>query len=178
MRDICYKKRIGTGSFSQAYQQKDGKVIIVSDDPVKKLMSKGVLPDHRMFPKVTMIAPETRRTDGIYEMEYYSIVRDMPEEEIRKQLSKRQWYLLSTLRTIYCANGSPEEIKKQLTRQMAKCFHREMHLLFTAIDAVHATGVRANCEFQCMNLAVRDGKIVFLDCFFPSGGKKVHQISN
>jgi len=155
-------KLIGKGAFTKAYLQDNGKVLLKSVDPIKECMALGWFPEHRLFPTVEMI------DTGMYEMQYYPKVTSL-----KQNLTAEDWELYKELRAlfdtykasvnkydgysswykVFSTSDLPEEIKE---------------LLLEALDACANVGSDIMFEISPRNVAVDNGRLVLLDCFYQT----------
>ena len=160
---------IGRGHWSRVYLQDCGtKVLIKSKDPVKECMAYGWFPESRLFPEITCI------DKGMYECKYY------PKRPI-SELSKGDAWIYKTLRKIF--TGSIPSGTKSWNRLFAwQQVINESDLqpwvkndLCAALDACGNWSTNVMFEISPRNIAVDNGQLVLLDCFFlpeyQKGGK-------
>jgi hypothetical protein len=150
-------KLIGKGAFTRAYLMESGKVLIKTCDPIKECMAWGWFPESELFPKLDWVDL------GVYEMEYYPRVKSL-----KGSLEPEQYEIYKSLRAL----GT-------LYRQNKHELHSAWHELFDtledeglkevmkeALDACGNYGSDISFEISPRNVAVKDGKLVLLDCFF------------
>ena len=150
-------KLIGKGMFSKVYQLNDKEVLIKSNDLAKECICYMVESD--LVPDIEQIE------DGIYKMEYFPKVKslkdslDMDQYKLYQELSKlnisigmhtrkNDYYFLwrEQFETI-----SDEEVREDL---------------LNVIDCMCNYGADVRFEISPRNVAVKNGKLVLLDCFF------------
>ena len=176
--DLSRDANIGSGSWSSCFVQQDGTVVIKSKDFCKKLMSKEGWPKHRTWPKLKCIRLETDTEEPLYQMERLEIISKCSEVYIKSNLSKRQYRWYKVLQEIDMLGGSIERQKTTLTQKIPKEFHREMKRIFEALEYIWSLEGEANFECQDFNLAIKDGYVVLLDCFYPKGGSSTGELSH
>jgi hypothetical protein len=163
--DISPESNIGNGCWSSAYIQEDGNVLLVSSDPAKKIMSKGLFEDHPMWPKVTMVAPKYEdSSSAIYKMERLQVISKLEDSS----------------RYSNFGGDNPQYIIDRLIKHFPKEFKQERDRIITALKTLVENGVQSNVEFLDFNIAVKDKKLVFFDIFYPRSDrdKTVSEISN
>lgn len=152
-------KLIGRGAFTKAYLRPDGQVHLLSVDPIKECMAWGWFPESVHFPRVAYAYPD-RTIEGHdeYIMEYYP-----RGAGIIKELDKRQ---ADVYRYLVACTGSLRgyDVVRQALLGVPDGTIRK--LLLEALDA--CTNYGSDVCFECSprNVRVRDGNLVFLDCFF------------
>ena len=150
-------KIVGKGAFSTVYELNEKQVLIKSSDPIKECMSMGWFPDSRLFPKVEYLDSET------YVMQKFAKVKSPKSELTEKDYSI---YLeLRALKTGYVKNShwANTEWHKQFDTIKNK---RVREALKDALDACCNYGSDINFEISPRNIAVKNGKLILLDCFF------------
>lgn len=153
-------KLIGQGSFTKCYQLNSTTVLLKSTDPIKEAMACGWFPDSSLFPVV-----ENSAIDGCYEMEFYPRTRGL-----KTRLDSDQWQLYKDLKQLfdnrpfisnkYDAYSTWYNIFEQLENEEVK------EDLQSALDACCNFGSDINFEISPRNVAVKNGKLILLDCFF------------
>ena len=162
------KKRIGQGTFSTVYQETKDTVLIVSSDPVKECMSMGWFPNSRLFPKVERLDFDINSEGcSLYRMRYL----DRPSS-LKKSLTPKHWKLYKTLKAYFDCAWTPSnhdesfEVLKDHFKEALKGFPYERDILLEAVDALANYGADMWFEISLRNVAVRNGKLILLDCFF------------
>jgi hypothetical protein len=156
------KKKIGQGMFSTVYQETDQTVLIVSDDPVKECMGLGWFPNHPIFPKVETI--KLQREKSIYRMEFFPKVKSLKdsllEEEYKtyKDLKKFLSEIVFTSKDSYNVLIEAFE-KSNLNPDLIEA-------ILGALEALSNYGADVRMEISPRNVAVKNGKLILLDCFF------------
>ena len=155
-------KRIGSGAFTKAYLMENGRVLLRSCDPIKEAMAWGWFPKSEYFPEVSML------DNGVYEMQYYQRVRSL-----KSALAPAQWAIYKSLRNIW--NEHCRKCRDYYDWYMV--FEREaadeygvpehvVQIILEALDACLNYDSSVNFEIAPRNVAVQDGQLVLLDCFY------------
>lgn len=155
-------KLIGKGSFTKAYVQDNGKVLLKSIDPIKECMASGWFPEHRLFPSVEMV------DEGMYEMQYYAKVTSL-----KQNLSSEDWALYKELKALYDAYEAPTDKYDGYSSWYTVFSSSELpeeikEVLLEALDACSNIGSDIMFEISARNVAVDNGRLVLLDCFFQT----------
>ena len=162
-------KLIGRGHWSRVYLQDCGtKVLIKSKDPIKECMAYGWFPESRLFPELTCI------DTGMYECKFY------PKNPI-STLNKADAMIYKMLRGIGAA-GIPNcsRVGDRLFAWQDAINNSDLHPwiksdLCAALDACGNWSTNVMFEISPRNVAVDNGQLVLLDCFFlpkyMKGGK-------
>lgn len=161
-------KRIGKGAFSTVYRETETTVLIVSDDPVKECMSLGWFPNSPLFPKVERLECDFDSNGcSLYRMAFFPRHRSL-----KNSLKPRQWDLYKTLNRYFNTvlppyrKGESFEVLKQCFEHCLKFYLIEKEALLEAVDALASYGSDMWFEISPRNVAVKDGELIFLDCFF------------
>lgn len=156
-------KLIAKGAFTKCYLLPCGeRVRLVSVDPAKEFMALGWGSEDSMF-------PEVKRVDhGIYEMKYYPRVKSL-----KSALDADQWEFYKKLREI--SEKCPRPIKDwdyidALRAKFAEL--KEGEALNEHLDGLLNYGCDIGFEVSPRNVAVENGKLILLDCFFFKGKLK------
>ena len=155
-------KRIGSGAFTKAYLMENGRVLLRSCDPIKEAMAYGWFPKSEYFPEVVVL------DDGVYEMQYYPRVRSL-----KAALAPTQWEIYKSLRNIWNEHRG----KCRDYFDWYKVFEQEatdefgvpadvVQIILEALDACSNYDQSVNFEISPQNVAVQDGQLVLLDCFY------------
>lgn len=162
-------KLIGQGSFSKVYQKDKNTVLIYSNDPIKECLSWDFFPSSRLFPKVERIdyLDDGR---GIYEMPFYPRVTSL-----KNTLKPSQYESYKELRRVFQYSSTIHINNKYdgYTR-LFKAFKtiKKRHLretMLQALDACSNYGPDIGFEISPRNVAVKNGNLILLDCFFMIG---------
>jgi hypothetical protein len=162
-------KLIGKGMFSVCYRESENTVLIASEDPVKECMGTGWFPDSPLFPKVERVAC------GLYRMPYYAKV-----SSLKSALDPDQWVIYQALRAMVKASvfsGRNPDFRIDFVRKQIDTLQDETlrETLSEAVDALANYGADIGFEISPRNVAVSDGKLILLDCFYFT--TKVHAVS-
>lgn len=155
-------KCIGTGAFTKAYLMENGRVLLRSCDPIKEAMAYGWFPKSEYFPDVVVLDV------GVYEMQYYQRVRSL-----KSALAPAQWEIYKSLRNIWNEHGS----RCRDYFGWYKVFEQEaaddydvpsdvVQIILEALDACSNYDSSVRFEISPRNVAVQDGQLVLLDCFY------------
>lgn len=155
-------KLIGSGAFTKAYLMENGRVLLRSCDPIKEAMAYGWFPKSEYFPEVSVL------DEGVYEMQYYPRVRSL-----KSALAPAQWEVYKSLRNIWIEYSD----KCRDYFDWFKVFEQEaaddynvpadvVQLILEALDACSNCDSSVNFEIAPRNVAVQDGQLVLLDCFY------------
>lgn len=154
-------KRIGKGCFTTAYLKPDGKTVFLkSVDPVKECMSAGMFPNSRLFPKITEVGHQE------YEMKYYPKTKGL-----KAHLKPAHWEFYKELRAIFDAPKYWDIPRYDHFKKLFQTLKRKRKraIMQEALDAVLCyTGDRDTVAFEISprNVAVNNGNLILLDCFF------------
>lgn len=152
-------KLIGKGAFTKCFLNECGeRVTLETVDPIKEVMAHGWFPESSLFPLI-----EETGLSGVYEMEYYPRV-----SSLKNNLDADQYGIYLTLRGL----GSVfSENKFDLHSLWYKKFEsiecEELRdTMLEALDACSNFGSDISFEISPRNVAVKNGKLVLLDCFY------------
>lgn len=158
-------KMIGKGTFTTAYMWGTDEVLLKSTDHIKEVMAHGWFPESPLFPVV-----RPTDTQGEYLMEYYPRTRGL-----KGPLDAEEYQLYKELRFLFSEFKVPSN-KHDLYHKWYKTFeaypfsHTDAEdirgALLEALDACSNYGTDVNFEISPRNVAVKDGKLILLDCFF------------
>lgn len=162
------KKKIGRGAFSTVYKETDTTVLIVSSDPVKECMSLGWFPESPLFPEVERVEISfDEKGNCLYRMEYLS-----RPSSLKKNLDAEHWKIYKTLRDYFSTLFPPfqkdrsYEVLKAAFQDCLEAFPECLEALENALEALANYGSDMWFEISPRNVAVKDGKLILLDCFF------------
>lgn len=160
-------KKLGAGAFTECFALSEDQVLLVTIDPLKEVYSMGWL-NNPLFP-VTERVDCLSSGETLYKMERYTKVSslknnlDADQYEIYKTLRKAfddMTYEVVNNRNIY--NGynivykTFEKIENEELRQV----------MIEALDDIANYGSDIGFEISPRNVAVKDGKLILLDCFY------------
>ena len=153
-----FDKVIGKGSFSTAYLQSDKKTVVLkSVDYVKECNAWGWFPKSRYLPKIEMIER------NLYKMEYYPKVTSL-----KNSLKPSQYALYLELRGLnigYCKN--PHNLADFWRKEFKTVKNKTVrNLLLEVVDSMANYGTQFQFEISPRNVAVKNGNLILLDCFF------------
>ena len=163
-------KIIGKGKFTRCYQHPDNKnkVVLISNCWAKECSAMGWMPSSQMYPKIEKVDyPEGLDNDASkYQMKKFKQVRSLRSSlnahhyTMYKQLREFS-YNLRAIRSKYeshdilhdAINDSP--LMPKLKRLLAE-----------SLDALANYGDGMMFEVSPRNVAVDNGKLILLDCWF------------
>ena len=164
---------IGRGMFSTVYRKNAKTVLIKSVDPVKECMAMGWFPSSRMFPKTTRVALlDDDQGTALYEQRYYPKAMSL-----KAALKPVEWEFYRELRKVqdhmwgrYNVFGN-DQFKilvslQSLVSNLPSKYARKKSALLDAIDALTNYGPDIRFEISPRNVAVHNGRLILLDCFF------------
>jgi hypothetical protein len=159
------KKLIGKGAFTKAYLLDSGEVELQSIDPIKECMALWGFGDSRLWPEIERIEC---RTNGVqvFRMPYY----DRPKS-LKNNLTPNDYSFYKDLRSLTRATGLLRgyQLKQhwhdQFDSLKAK-WPEHVAALHEVLDAIANYGEDICFEISPRNVAVKDGKLILLDCFF------------
>lgn len=164
-------KVLATGSFSTAFIQKNGRILLKSADIPKQAMSDRLFPKHRLFPEVNYVGHEGSK--ALYDMPRYK------QGDIRKLLnSERQKRLYDALDEILYRvnNRNSFEENIEVLKSIPSEFYREKKAIIAAYEFIFQFVKGELCmEHWDCNLAVKGGKLIMLDSFFSWESEKRHE---
>lgn len=151
-------KLIGKGVFSKVYQLNDKEVLIKSADYAKECNALYI--ESRLVPNIEKIDHET------YKMEYFPKVKSL-----KQSLKPKEYELYNTLRGLNVPLGI--HIKDcdyySLWRKEFETKIKDKRVredLLHIVDSLCNYGTDLRFEISPRNVAVKNGKLVLLDCFF------------
>lgn len=154
-------KLIGKGAFTKCYLNSDNKTVtLFSSDPIKECMAHGWFPDSRLFPVVTR-----DYENECYTMEYYPRVTSL-----KNNLDSGEYVLYKELRALInvprpCNKHDLYSFWYELFESKIKRKSTQAALL-GALDACANYGTDIEFEISPRNVAVKNHKLVLMDCFF------------
>ena len=159
---------IGRGMFSTVYRKNAKTVLIKSVDPVKECMAMGWFPSSRMFPKTTRVAIlDDDQGTALYEQRYYPKAKSL-----KAALKPAEWEFYRELRELQSnINHFLDDYKalaslQSLISDLPSKYARKKAALLGAIDALTNYGPDIRFEISPRNVAVHNGNLILLDCFF------------
>lgn len=152
------KDIIGKGLFTTCYLQKDKKTVVLkSTDGIKECMSMGWFPSNNCFPKVEYIE------QGLYKMKYYR-----KEPSLVKALKYKQYRIYKQLRSLRVGHiKNNYDLLDAWRNEFKKVSNKTIrNALINAIEACSNYGSDVCFEISPRNVAVNNGNLILLDCFF------------
>lgn len=157
-------KLIGKGAFTKAFLNVDNSVILVSCCPIKECMSNGWFPDSELFPKLERVDSDVYST---YTMEYYPRLKG----GLKANLDADQYAIYKTLRDldgICTANPFNRFDALYKAFEGIECDDLQ-EVMLEALEACSNYGSDIGFEISPRNVAVKNGKLILLDCFYHIG---------
>ena len=159
-------KLIGKGAFTKCYLNTcETSVTLVTCDPIKEVMAMGWFPEHELFPTAEHVDYCEVTDRNIYTMEYYprtkglKNVLDADQYEIYKTLRKVMDNIKHTV-NIHDSYSSVYEAFEGIQDEELK------EVMIEALEACSNMGSDIAFEISPRNVAVKNGKLILLDCFF------------
>jgi hypothetical protein len=189
---LDFSEPIGSGCFTYAYKQPDGRVLLVSCDPIKEVMAEK-FPKCRLFPDIESIPVENievkehdgrygdgflrKNEDGTFKFAskfskhklYITDWLDMIDNECTDlpKLNSRQRrfynYIHSTLSHKHLDDDAYDHIHDGIERG----FKWEMTKFMEASNYVKSAWSNVLIDLHPFNMAVKNGQLVLVDPFFP-----------
>ncbi len=153
-------KLIARGSFTKCYLLPGGeRVRLESIDPAKECMALGWGGDHPMFPEIKRVDYE------VYEMKFYPRV-----SSLKSALEPDQWEFYKKLREIQNKCGWKWKNDWDHVESLRAEFLKlpDGQALSDHLDGLMNYGADIRFEISPRNVAVDNGKLILLDCFFFS----------
>jgi len=160
---------IGQGMFTKAYRKNKTRVLLKSIDPIKECMSLGGFPPSRLFPIIDRIGTE------LYEMKYYPKVTSL-----KGALDTKDYLMYKELRALSISyQRNPHDSYNAWKTSFSKLKTRRLkEALLGALDAITNYGSDIGFEISPRNVAVNNGKLVLLDCFYLISALNKHRESD
>lgn len=156
-------KLIGKGTFTKAYLLESGEVLLKSCDPIKECMAHGWFPDSGLFPTLSFENWDTYEPS--YKMKYYPKVKSL-----KASLVPRDYKFYSLLRKLsigwVARSYDLLGVWRKAFESLPQEFEEEKEALISAIEACANFGQDVLFEISPINVAVDNGRLVLLDCFF------------
>lgn len=149
-------KLIGTGSFTKAYLKSRTRVFLISSCPIKECMAQGYFPNSYLFPKIKQLDHEQ------YEMPLY----EQPKS-LKESLLPKQWDIYAMLRELFTYNAPDQFNYSTWYEKFQELPNKYVsNVLCEALDACANYTDKIGFEISPRNVAVKNGKLVLLDCFY------------
>ena len=151
-------KQIGKGMFSKVYGETDSTVLINSSDPIKECNALWGLADSDLFPEIERI--EYGCDSSLYRMKRYNKVRAP-----KKELLPDQYRIYTELRKLM-------RMSYENNYQFADCVNSldldedTKESIICAFESCMNYTDKVGFEISPRNIAVDEGKLILLDCFF------------
>lgn len=154
------------GKFSKVFMLVDGTVKIFSSDPVKECMALWGFGDSSLWPEIERI---DRLEDGtnVFIMPLYEQPR-----ALKSTLAEEDYALYQALRKAsyeIFTGLNPYDASQHWHRvfeNALQAFPEAMQAMHDAIDSLQNYGHDIRFEISPRNVAVKDGRLILLDCFF------------
>lgn len=160
-------EQIGKGAFSTVYQKTTKTVLIKSDDFAKECMSNGWFPNTPMFPTLEHVGTSNDGDFQFYECSYYPKVKSL-----KKSLLPSEYEFYQVLRKIFknfsCWHNDYMLFSKwhEAFDKIPNKFSHKRKMLKEALDAMGNYGTEICFEISPRNVAVKNKRLILLDCFF------------
>ena len=153
---------IGRGAFTKCYELNPNDVLLLSCDPVKECNALGWMPDSDR-----LVSLERVDYDGIFTL--YKAPK-LPKFKV-SDLSLSEYALYKQLKKFYSSLSWPQNDYNRLPYFSDQLNASELpeevkELLIDCAEACMNFGQKFGFEFSPRNLSTKDGKLVFLDCFY------------
>lgn len=157
-------KKIGEGTFTKAFLNNEGRVILKTDDKAKECMALGWFPESKLFPTVEY------KELGVYEMEYLGPT----PKSVKRDLRPRQYRLYKALQKLFDGGYGTFGIDKRdyffewhkKFDSLPSEFRKEKETLKLALDALGNYGTDIAFEISPRNIRIKNGFLILMDCFF------------
>lgn len=153
-------KLLSKGSFTKAYlNEEQNTVYLLSSDKIKECMVLGWFPESDLFP--TIKHSDIEPYD--YMMEYYPRTKGL-----KSFLDTDQYEIYKTLRNVKSFIGRNRHDAYYHYYKQFELLEDEnlSELMIEALDGCSNCGSDIGFEISPRNVAVKEGKLVLLDCFF------------
>jgi hypothetical protein len=155
-------KLIGKGAFSKCYQLDVNTVLIKSVCPIKECMALGYFPDSPLFPTIDRLEYGDTST---YKMAYYP-----KTASLKKALDADQYAIYKELLELFNTPIRIDLSKKTRYDSWREAFNKLSadlaSVMLEALDACADYSSDVCFEISPRNVAVKNGKLVLMDCFF------------
>ena len=153
------------GAFSKVYRMGEGTVRVVSSDPAKECMALWGFGNSDLWPSIERVA--TLDGANVFIMPLY----EQPKS-LKTALMPDQYALYKALKASSenCFMGknqydAPQHWHKVFNAGLVE-FPAAAEALSNAIDSLQNYGQDIRFEISPRNVAVKNGKLILLDCFF------------
>jgi len=150
-------KQIGKGSFSTCYLLNKKEVLLKSSDPIKECMSFDWFGGSTVFPNVEHV------DNDLYKMEYFPKVKSL-----KNTLKPKQYEIYKELRKLDVGYVRRDyDLKDNWHKQFDTVSNKRFrNALNEALDGCGNYGTDIQFEISPRNVAVKNGMLILLDCFF------------
>lgn len=159
-----FMKLIGKGTFTSAYLLPDGQTVkLVTNDPCKECAAM-FAPNSSIFPKLECDGYD-ERGKRVYRMKYYP-----KQKSLKKALTPRDYRFYQYLREVSLSLWGDDpylvRFREKLNEVVSTEFAEEILAICEHIDALNNYGDDIKFEISPRNVAVNNGKLILLDCFY------------
>ena len=159
-------KLLGKGAFTKCYLNTcETSVTLISCDPIKECMSNGWFPESELFPTVEYVDYCEKTDRKIYTMEYFPRTKGL-----KNVLDTDQWETYKTLRSVMDSIKFSVNIHDSYSNTLEAFDTIEneelKEVMIEALKACINYGSDVAFEISPRNVAVKNGKLILLDCFF------------
>lgn len=171
-------KQIGKGAFTKAFLLESGRVRLHSTDKVKECAALWGLSDSRLFPEIELVDDDPQDRFRIYEMEFFEIGSKVKGGTLGA-LNKNDKRIYRLLRKFYSEGRFNPTLAMGCRLQDYDRFEHlhavfaelaelepELACLAEALDSLANYGQGVAFEISPRNIAVKNGQLILLDCFF------------
>lgn len=167
-------KLIGKGAFTKCYLNTcETSVTLVTCDPIKECMAHGWFPESELFPEVQQLDYCEVTDRNLYTMEYFPRTKGL-----KNVLDADQWDIYKTLRDVMDSIGFSKNIHDSMSKvyEAFDAIEDEdlKEVMIEALEACGNYGSDVAFEISPRNVAVKNGKLILLDCFFMQS--KLNQV--
>lgn len=153
---------IGRGAFTKCFELNANEVLLLSCDPIKECNALGWMPDSDR-----LVSLERVDYDGIFTL--YKAPK-LPKFKAG-DLSLPEYALFKQLKKFYHALSWPQNDHKRLPYFIDQLGASDLpdevkELLSDCAEACMSFGQKLGFEFSPRNLSTKNGKLIFLDCFY------------
>lgn len=157
-------KKIGKGAFTECYLLSEDQVMLVTVDPLKDIYSMGWI-NNELFP-VTHRVNCLSSGETVFTMERYNKV-----SSLKNSLDVDQYEIYKTFRKIFNEGDIwPKNLYDGYQRLYAEFSKIEDQALrdtmIETLDGISNYGSDIGFEISPRNVAVKNGKLILLDCFY------------
>lgn len=175
MDSLLTLPQLGKGLFSRCYKLDNSTVLIESYDPIKAAMADGKFPKSKLFPKVHHATNPFGRGYPFYKMKLYDLPKRPTRKWLQSNLEEEQFALFSLLSELRqdvqdAAAWKDGTSRQQVWTDAYNDYLEPKHakILVKAHRVCCEVGETIMLDCLPKNVAVDDGKLILLDCFYSS----------